>query len=172
ITAVAIVNHKSRRSSLPSTAFENLLRQPFGGRVASDGDVEDFPVDVQEYEENVKRVEQEGLDAEEVAGPYVRRMKLQKCSPTHGRASIVACCAHVLGHGSGGHLEPQLCQLCLYSLLAPQTIVHSHASDESMKLTRNGRTITLCSARRSPRPVRPPTQSLPAQNCLGLHNQQ
>jgi hypothetical protein len=35
--------------------------------VASDRDVEDFTVDVLDYEESVKRVEQEGLDAEEVA---------------------------------------------------------------------------------------------------------
>jgi hypothetical protein len=41
-----------------------LLRQPFGGQVGSDSDVEDFPVDVLDYEENVKRVEKEGLDAE------------------------------------------------------------------------------------------------------------
>jgi hypothetical protein len=65
------VDHKSRRFSIPSTALDNLLRQPFGGRVPSDSDVEDFPVDVLDDEENVKRVEQKGLDAEEVAGPYV-----------------------------------------------------------------------------------------------------
>jgi len=105
--------------------------------VASDSNVEDFPVDVLDYEENVKRVEQEGLHAEEVAGPYVRRMKLQKCSPTHGRASIVACCTHVLGHGSGRHLEPQPCQLSLYSLLAPKTVFHGHSSDEHLKLLGN-----------------------------------
>jgi hypothetical protein len=44
--------------------------------MASDSDVKDFPVDVLDYEENVKRVEQEGLDAKEVASPYVRGMKL------------------------------------------------------------------------------------------------
>jgi hypothetical protein len=68
--------------------------------VASDSDVEDFPIDVLNHEEDVKRFEQEGLDAEEVAGPYVRCVKFQKCSPTHGRASIVVCRTHVLGHGS------------------------------------------------------------------------
>ena len=75
--------------------------------MASGSDVEDFPVDVLDYEENVKRVEQEGLHAEEVGGPNVRRMKLQKCSPTQRRASIVACGTHVFGHGSGGQLEPR-----------------------------------------------------------------
>jgi hypothetical protein len=35
--------------------------------VTSDSDVEELPVDVPDYEENVKRVEQESLDAEEVA---------------------------------------------------------------------------------------------------------
>jgi hypothetical protein len=105
--------------------------------MASDSDVEDFPVDVLDYEENVKRVEQEGLHAEEVARPYIRRMKLQKCSPTHGRASIAACCKHVLGHGSGGHLEPQPCQLSLYSLLAPKAVFHGHSSDEHLKLLGN-----------------------------------
>jgi hypothetical protein len=48
-----------------------LLRERIGGRVASDGDVEDFPVDVLDHEEDVKRFEQKGLDAEEAAGPYV-----------------------------------------------------------------------------------------------------
>ena len=36
--------------------------------MASDGDVEDFPVGVLDHEEDVKRFEQKGLDAEEVAG--------------------------------------------------------------------------------------------------------
>lgn len=31
-------------------------------------------------------------------------MPLQKCSPTHGKASIVACYTDVLGHGSGERL--------------------------------------------------------------------
>jgi hypothetical protein len=136
-TAVAIVDHKSRRSSIPGAAFDNLLREPIGGRVSRDSDVEDFPVDVLDYEENVKRVEQEGLHAEEVAGPYVRRMKLQKCSPTRARAAIVACCVHVLGHGSGGQLEPQPCQLSLYSLLVSKSVFHGHSSDEHPKLWGN-----------------------------------
>ena len=37
--------------------------------MASDSDVEDFPVDVLDHKENVKRVEQEGLDAEGVGRP-------------------------------------------------------------------------------------------------------
>jgi len=105
--------------------------------MASDSDGEDFPVDVLDYEEDVKRFEHKGLDAEEIAGPYVRCMKLQKCSPTHGRASIAARCTHVLGHGSGGHLEPQPCQLSLYSLLTPKSVFHGHSSDENLKLLGN-----------------------------------
>jgi len=108
IAAVAIIDYKSRWPSIPNAAFENLLRQSFGGWMASDSDVEYFPVDVLDYEEDVKRLEQKCLDAEEVAGPYVRCMKPQKCSPTHGGAPIVAYCAHVLGDGSGGHSKAHL----------------------------------------------------------------
>jgi hypothetical protein len=51
--------------------------------------------------------------------------------------------------------------------LASHRILRSYTSDESVKLAWNGRTTTPCP--RSPRPIRPPTQSLPAQNRLGLH---
>ena len=46
-----------------------MSREPIGGRVVSDSGVEDFPVDVLDHEEDVKRFEQKGLDAGE--GPYV-----------------------------------------------------------------------------------------------------
>jgi hypothetical protein len=46
-----------------------LLRQPFGGRVESDSDVEDFPVDVLDHEEDVKRF---GGIGEAVYGPVGR----------------------------------------------------------------------------------------------------
>jgi hypothetical protein len=47
--------------------------------------VQDFSVDVPDYKKDVKGLEQDCLDTEEIADPYARFMPLQKS--THGRRS-------------------------------------------------------------------------------------
>ena len=72
VAAIAIVNQKSRRPSIPGTAFDNLLGRPFGRRVARHPDVQDFSIGVPNHEEDMERLEQNRLNAEKIAGSYVR----------------------------------------------------------------------------------------------------
>jgi hypothetical protein len=45
--------------------------------------VQDFSVDVLNHKEDVQRLEQDCLDAEEIGRAYARFMALQEFSPTH-----------------------------------------------------------------------------------------
>jgi hypothetical protein len=72
VAAVAIVNEKSRWPPIPGTAFDNLLGRPFGRRVACHADVQDFSIGVPNHEEDIEHLEQNCLNAEKIAGPYVR----------------------------------------------------------------------------------------------------
>jgi hypothetical protein len=65
--------------------------RPFCAPQASDGDVEDFPVDVLDHEEDVKRFEQKALDAEE-AGRLICLM--------HGASEIFANARKGLDRGA------------------------------------------------------------------------
>jgi hypothetical protein len=78
IAAATIVNQESRWRSVPGAAFHDLLRCPLSRWTARHFDVEDFPVGVPNHEEDMKR-----------------------CAP-----NMVP--THILRHGSGGNLEPNL----------------------------------------------------------------
>src|SRR5690348_9405438 len=77
----AIVNEKSRWPPIPGTAFDNLLGGPFRRRVARHASVQDFSIGVPDHEEDIERLEQNRLNAEKIAGPYVRCVMLQELSP-------------------------------------------------------------------------------------------
>src|ERR1700747_2642579 len=171
IAAVTIVNQESRWRSIPGAAFHDLLRGPVRSRMPRHCNVEDLPVREPDDEEDVKRLEQDGRDTEKVASPHVRCMPRQELSPCPGRAPA-ATPAHIFGHGPGGNLKPQPCQFGLDALLTPKAILGSHACDQSLKFSRDWWGDTFFFMRRSPPPVRPPTRSLPAQNCFRSHNQQ
>jgi hypothetical protein len=72
VAVVAIVNEKSRWPPIPGTAFDNLFGRPFGRRVACHADVQDFSIGVPNDEEDIERLEQNRLNAEKIAGSYVR----------------------------------------------------------------------------------------------------
>jgi hypothetical protein len=133
--------------------------------------VEDLPVREPDDEEDVKRLEQNRRDTEKIASPHVRCMPRQELSPCPGRAPA-ATPAHIFGHGPGGNLKPEPRQFGLDALLTPKAILGGHACDQSLKLYRDRWAATSFFMRRSPPPVRPPTRSLPAQNCFRFHNQQ
>jgi hypothetical protein len=54
IPAVAIVNQKSWRPSIPSAAFDQLLGRPLGGRTWRHRYVQNFSVDVPDHKKDVK----------------------------------------------------------------------------------------------------------------------
>ena len=72
VTAVAVMNEKSWRLAIPSTAFDNLLGRPRGGRIGRHVNVENLPAGVMDHEEYVERSKRYGLDAKEVARPDLR----------------------------------------------------------------------------------------------------
>jgi hypothetical protein len=71
IPAVAIVNQKSWRPSIPSAAFDQLLGRPLRGRTWRHRYVQNFSVDVPYHEKDVKSLEQDCSNAEEVTSPYM-----------------------------------------------------------------------------------------------------
>jgi hypothetical protein len=171
IAAVAIMNQKSWRRSIPSAAFHDLLCDPASCRMSRHFNVEDLSVGESDDEEDVKRLEQDRWDAEKVASPNVRCMPRQELSPRSGWAPP-ATHSHIFGYGPGGNLKPYPCQFGLDALLTPKAILGSHASNQSLKLSSDRRATTSCLTRRSPPPVRLPTRSVPAQNRFRFDNQQ
>jgi hypothetical protein len=73
---VLIVNQKPRRRSIPSAALHYLLGYLLCRRKGRCRNVQEFPVHVPDYKEDVERLKQNCLDAEEIARPYARFMAL------------------------------------------------------------------------------------------------
>src|SRR5215831_4416872 len=72
ITAVAVMNEETSRYSLPSAAFDNLLRRPRSGRMRRHANVDDLSAGMIDHEEHVKHSERDRSDTEEVARPDLR----------------------------------------------------------------------------------------------------
>src|SRR5215831_19163706 len=53
ITAVAVMNEETSRYSLPSAAFDNLLRRPRSGRMRRHANVDDLSAGMIDHEEHV-----------------------------------------------------------------------------------------------------------------------
>src|SRR5215468_1923243 len=92
IPAVAIVNQKSWRPSIPSAAFDHLLGRPLRGRTWRHRYVQNLSIDVSDHEKDVQSLEQDCSHAEEVTSPYIRFMPSQEPAPSgmaidYGRAS-------------------------------------------------------------------------------------
>ena len=109
IPAVAIVNQKTWWPSIPSAAFDQLLRS----RTWRHRYVQNLSVDVSDHEKDVQSLEQDRLNAEEVTSPD---MPSQELAPSRGWPSIMAG-AHVLGDGPGRNLKSQSCEFGLDSFL-------------------------------------------------------
>ena len=67
IPAVAIVNQKTWRPSIPSAAFDQLLGGPLRG-IWRHRYVQNFSVDVPDHEKDVQSLEQDCSNAKEVTG--------------------------------------------------------------------------------------------------------
>jgi len=78
ITAVAVMNEETSRSSVPCAAFDYLLRRPRGGRIRRHVHVENLPAGVMDNEKHVQRSERDRSDAEEVARPDLRAVLPQE----------------------------------------------------------------------------------------------
>ena len=136
IPAVAIVNQKSWRPSIPSAAFDHLLGCPLRGRTWRHRYVQNLSVDVSDHEKDVQSLELDCAHAEEVTSPYIRLMPSQELAPSRGWPSIKAA-AHVLSDGSGRNLKSQSCEFGLDSFLTPGPVLSSHLPDEGLKVLGN-----------------------------------
>jgi hypothetical protein len=136
IPAVAIVNQKSWRPSIPSAAFDHLLGRPLRGRIWRHRYVQNLSVDVSDHEKDVQSLEQDCSHAEEVTSLYIRFMPSQELAPSRGWPSIMAG-AHVLGDGPGRNLKSQSCEFGLDSFLTPEPVLSSHLPDEGLKVLGN-----------------------------------
>src|SRR5262245_12934465 len=72
ITAVAVMNEETSRSSVPRAAFDHLLRRPRGGRMPRHMNMDNLPAGVMDHEKRVQQSERDRSDAEEVARPDLR----------------------------------------------------------------------------------------------------
>ena len=78
ITAVAVMIEETSRYSVPSAAFDNLLRRPRSGRMQRHVNVDDLSAGMIDHEQHVQRSKRYGLDTKEVARPDGRRMLPQE----------------------------------------------------------------------------------------------
>jgi hypothetical protein len=72
------MNEKTWRLAVPTAAFDDLLRRPFGGRMRRHMHVKNLPAGVMDHEEHVQRSKRDGLDAEEITRPDGRRVLPQE----------------------------------------------------------------------------------------------
>lgn len=80
-------------------------------------------------EKDVQCPKPEGLNREEVAGPYLAAVLGQELSPAGGGRSVVGM-SHVFGDRACTDLESKTRKFGLDPTLTPQRILPSHATDE------------------------------------------
>jgi hypothetical protein len=99
-TAVSVMDEKTRRITIPTTGFDDLLRHPFGCWMVGNLDMHDLAAGVMDHKENIESLKTDRLDTEEVAGPDISGMSLEKDSPSRRPQAVIGS-AHVLCHSSG-----------------------------------------------------------------------
>src|SRR5260370_40319386 len=109
-------------------------------------DVEHFPAGVIDNEEHIQRLEEDRLDAKEVAGPYRRGVLLEEPAPTW-RWFPIPRTTHILCDAPSRNLEAQPHQLRLDPPLAPEAALRTPAPPKCLQLSR----ARTAAAPRSPR---------------------
>ena len=79
------MDQKARRLTVPAAAFDVLLSCPLCRGMSGYLDMEDLPPGVMDHEEDIDGLEPWGLNAEEVASPYVCSVSFEECSPSGRR---------------------------------------------------------------------------------------
>src|SRR5215472_9038565 len=77
-TAVAVMDEETSRYSLPSAAFDNLLRRLRSGRMRRHPNVDDLPAGMFDHEQHVQHSERDRSDTEELARPDLRPVVAQE----------------------------------------------------------------------------------------------
>jgi hypothetical protein len=105
IATVTIVNQEPWWESIPSAALHYLLGHPLRRWKCRYSNVQDFPVYVPDYKEDIERLKQYCLDTEEIASSYARLMPLQEFAPTRGWPSTAPI--HILCDCPRRNSKPQ-----------------------------------------------------------------
>jgi hypothetical protein len=120
ITIVTVVNQKPWWQSIPRAALHYLLGRPRRCWKRRYSNVQDFPVNVPDYKEDIQRLKQYCLDTEEIAGPHARLMPLQEFAPTRGWPSTAPI--HILRDCSRRNRKPPASIAQLVSAFDPKPI--------------------------------------------------
>src|SRR5262245_58750520 len=71
VAAVAVVDKKAWRFTIPVAAFDDLLCRPFRRGMASHLDMQDLAVGMTDRKEDIEGLEPDRLHAEEITGPDI-----------------------------------------------------------------------------------------------------
>src|SRR4029450_13241694 len=81
VAAVAVMDEKAWRLTIPAAAFDDLLCRPFRRGMASHLDMQDLAVGRTDRKENIEGLEPDRPYAEEIAGPDIPGMPIEKRPP-------------------------------------------------------------------------------------------
>src|SRR5262249_12296425 len=168
VLGVVVVDQEARSGPL-RRRLAQLLRRPRPGRRARDADVHHPPRTELDDEEGEDGSEERVGELEEVARPGLAAVDAQEGGPgLAGRAPWTRR-SDVLLDGALADANPQLQQLSLDALGAPEVVLAGHPPDERDRRRRDVRRPTTC--RRPPAPEEPEALAVPAQQRLGSDDQ-
>ena len=122
-------------------------------------------------EEHVQRLKPKSVDREQVTCPNLVGVLIEELSPAGGGRSIVRT-PHVSGDSARTNPEAKTGQFRLDSALSPQRIIPSHTANEIPEFEINLLAPSSRRAARSPAPVGFPALAMPANNGIGLYDDQ
>ena len=165
VGAVPISNEKPR-CRVPWKGLGNLSSRPFRCRVGGDAEMHDAPPFVAQDDKHKEELERDCGNHEEIDRSRTIHVIAEEYLPT--LIGIPGTAGHVLGHRGLTDLEAELQEFPVDARRAPQGIVRAHPPDERPKLAAH---LGPPSARsRLPAPIDPEPLTMPAHQCLRMHN--
>jgi hypothetical protein len=165
---VVVTDQEARR--LPKgRRFSQLLGNPGIGRMASHPDMDDFSAPQLNEKEGKERAEEQVGDWQEVTGPDLMRMGVEKGGPPL-RGGPHAMLSHVLLDSPLGDVYAYLEQFATDAFSSPQAIVSGHGLKQRDRL---GRDFGFPRGRlRSLSPVPAKCVTMPAEEGVRMHNEE
>ena len=169
VDAIAITDHVLGRTVF-GKCLHDLLCRPSRAGMLGDVEVKKAASVVGQYEEDVEHAKGRGGHGEEVDRGQRPDVVVEKGSPRL-RGRFACSRRHQARDLSLGDHDPEFEKLAVNSRCAPALVGCSHALDQVTHLATEGRS-TKPSVPRTPRPESAEGPSVPAHNCIGLHDDQ
>src|ERR1700757_5201720 len=131
VDPIAVSDHVTR-SPVPRKGLGQLTRNPLRCRVGCDVDPREVPTIEPYDDEGIEQVEANGRDNKQVHGGNVRRVVMQKGSPS--LAGRPPSFDHVLGDARLRDLKSELEQFAVDTWRTPKPILHAHPPDQDAQL--------------------------------------